>query len=130
MSTMKVATFTDSNNILDPVLTTESDIVLTTESDRVGDVCVLEPFLRCHHCHVIFEYVLQLVQESSDSTGNNFIWCKEYYPQISANILTVDWSTVIYDRSINNYFLYLVSFLQSLIIFMFQLQESVSGLDG
>ena len=45
-------TFVDSDNIL--------DLVLTTQRNRVGDVSVLAPFHRCHHCLVVFEYVLQL----------------------------------------------------------------------
>ena len=61
------------------------------ESVRVGDVCVLEPFPRCYHCPVNFEYILQFAQENlGDSNENNLIWSKENCPQISANILAVD----------------------------------------
>ena len=47
---VKKCTFVDSNNIF--------NIVLTTELNRIGDVTMLEPFPRCHHCPVVFEYVL------------------------------------------------------------------------
>ena len=46
---VKKGTFVDSNNIL--------DLVFATELDRTGDVSVLEPFPKCHHCPVVFEYV-------------------------------------------------------------------------
>ena len=51
----------DSSNILDRVL--------TTEADRVGDICVLEPFLKCHHCLVTFEYVMQFNDEDANETA-------------------------------------------------------------
>ena len=55
---VKDATFVDSNNILNLVL---------TELDRIGDVSVLEPFPICHHCPVVvLEYVLQFTDDDNE----------------------------------------------------------------
>ena len=40
--------------------------MLTIELDRIGDVSVLEPFPRCHHCPVVCECVLQFTDNNED----------------------------------------------------------------
>ena len=47
----KEDSFVDFDNIL--------DLVFSTESDRVGEVWVREAFPKCHHCPVVFEYILE-----------------------------------------------------------------------
>ena len=87
------------------------DRVLTTESDRVGDVCVLESVPRCHHCPVIFEYILQFVlEDSGDSTRNHFIRNKGKILTISIYTLAVDWVTKFDGRSINDVYLIFCKF--------------------
>ena len=61
-------TFVDSSNVL--------DLVLTTERDRVGDVSVLAPFPRCHHCPVIFQYVFQFDKDVDSINSEQLLWCR------------------------------------------------------
>ena len=74
---VKKGTFVDSNNIL--------DLALTTELDRIGDVSVLEPFPRCHHCPVVLEHVLQSTDDNDDEAAEKYLWSKEDYAKISAS---------------------------------------------
>ena len=54
---------------------------------------VLDPFPKCQHCPIVFEYVLQF-----DTPGNSFskavhiLWSKEDHRRISDSILAVDWN--------------------------------------
>ena len=104
---VKEGTFIDSNNIL--------DLVLTTEWDRIGDVLVLEPFPRCHHCPVVCEYVLQFTGDNEDEVVEKRLWSKGNYAELSNSILAVDWLFEFDGRSVNNCFLYLVGVLQALV---------------
>ena len=61
-------TFIHSNDIL--------DVLLTTESHKVGDVCVLGPFPRCH-CLSSFHNVLQFVQEDSGDSTVSHLECSK-----------------------------------------------------
>ena len=79
---MSRGTFVDSDNIL--------DLVLTTERDRVGDVSVLASFPRCHHCPVVFEYVLQFDKDVTSVNNERLLWCKGNYGKISAHIMSLD----------------------------------------
>ena len=101
-------TFVDFNNIL--------DLLLMTELDRIGDVSVLEPFSRCHHCLVVLEYVLQFTDNNDeDEADEKYLWSKGDYAKISASILAIDWVSEFDGRSMNDAFLYLVEILQSLV---------------
>ena len=64
--------------------------MLTTELDRIGDVSVLEPFPRCHHCPVVCEYVLQFSGGNEDEVVAKRLWSKGDYARISDSILAVD----------------------------------------
>ena len=97
----------DSNNIL--------DLVLTTEADRVGNICVLEPFPECHHYPVTFEYVTQFNDEDANESASHLMWSRGNYTQISASIIAVYWITEFDGKSINESFLYFVDILQTLV---------------
>ena len=99
---VKEGTFVDSD-ILNWVLSTESDRV------RVGEVCVLEPFPKCHHCPIVFEYVLQFdIPDGSSSKAVRILWSKGDYRKISDSILAVDWDFEFDSRSIEACFSYFV----------------------
>ena len=85
-------TLGDSNNIL--------DLVLTTEADGVGDICVLEPFPKCHHCPVTFEYVVQFNDEDANEGASHLMWSRGNYARISASIIVVGWIMEFDGRSI------------------------------
>ena len=68
----------------------ESDLLFfhgPTELDRTGDVSVLEHLPKCHHCPVVFEYVLQYTGHNEDDAVKKHLWSKEDY----ASILAIDW---------------------------------------
>ena len=82
------------------------------ESDRVGDICILKPCPTCHHCAVIFECILHFVHEdASDTTENYLLWNRKNYPQISENVLAIDWVKEFNGRSINNCFFFYIAIL-------------------
>ena len=37
---------------------------------------MLEPFPRCHHCPVVFEYVLQFADDYGDEVEEVHVWSK------------------------------------------------------
>ena len=102
---VKEGTFVDSNNIL--------DLALTTELDRIEDVSVLEPFPRCHHCPVVFEYDLQFADDD-DEVEEKHMWSKGNYARLSTSILAVDWLFEFDGRPVNDCFVYLAAVLLAL----------------
>ena len=68
---VKEGTFVDSGNFL--------DLVLTTEDDCVGDVQVLPPFPRCHHCPVVFQYFLQYDNLAAEADTTSRLWFSSNY---------------------------------------------------
>ena len=94
----------------------QTDLVLSTESDRVGEVCVLEPFPKCHHCVVVFEYVLQFdIPGNSSSKSVRILWSKEDYRRIFDCMLAVDWEFEFDSRLIEACFSYFVHVMKILI---------------
>ena len=45
---------------------------------------MLAPFPRCHHCPVVFEYILQF-DKDVDSINDEWLLCKGNYGGISAH---------------------------------------------
>ena len=82
--------------------------------DRVN-VCVLKLFPVCHHCPVIFVYVWQFDNKDVTARMRHVVWSKKNYAQISENTWAVDWITEFEGRSLNRCYLYLVSFVQTLV---------------
>ena len=81
---VRESTFVDSNNLF--------DFVFTTKSDRVGEVWVLERFSKCHHCPVVFEYILHFdIPSNVCNTNVRILWSKGDCRRISDSILAVDW---------------------------------------
>ena len=78
-------TFPRSGNIL--------DLVLTSESDRIGQVEVLPPIPGCDHSPTKFEYAFSLdVPNASMTTGaKHKHWFKGNYTAISSHLASVDW---------------------------------------
>ena len=105
---VKEGTFVDSNNIL--------DLILSTEADRVGEVRVLEPFPRCHHCPVVCEYILQFnITENFLNSSERILWSKGNYMRMSDNILAVDWDYEFDSKSLDECYTYFVHFMKELI---------------
>ena len=61
--------------------------MLTTELDRIGDVSVLEPFPRCHHCPVVYQYVLQFSDDNEDEVVVKHLWSKGDYAMLRFQII-------------------------------------------
>ena len=59
--------------------------------DRIDDVSVLAPFIRCHHCPVVFEYVFQFDKDVDSINSEQLLWCKSNYGKISAPIKSLGW---------------------------------------
>ena len=80
-------TYPRSGNIL--------DLVLTSESDRIGLVKVLSPFPGCDHCPTMFEYafVADHSQESYSSQASpHKHWHKGNYGAITHHLASLDWN--------------------------------------
>ena len=91
-------------------------ICFSTEADRVGEVQVLEPFPRCHHCHVVFEYILQFsIPEIFSNSSERILWSKGHYMLMFDNILAVDWDYEFDSRSLDGCCTYFVNFMKELI---------------
>ena len=63
---------------------------------------MLEPFPRCHHCPVVFEYVLQFADDDEYEVEGKCMWSKEDYARLSSSISAVDWLFEFDGRSIND----------------------------
>lgn len=75
-------TFLPSGNIL--------DLILTSESDRVGEIRVLPPFPNCGHSPTLCSYIFQDISRSQMSYSHR-LWHKGKYHKISSHLSTVDW---------------------------------------
>ena len=82
-------TFPTSGNVL--------DLVLTTDSERIGYVRVLAPLPSCTddplmvgHCPVVFSYVSQTLPARED-VSSRILWHKGAFNEISAGLAALDW---------------------------------------
>ena len=79
------AKFVTSGNIL--------HLFLTSETDRVGEVLVLPPILRCGHSSVICDYVyISDLEDESSKDQQKYLWHRGNYGQLSEALSRVDWS--------------------------------------
>lgn len=80
-------TFFPSSNIL--------DLVLTSESDRVLEVQIDPPFPACHHALIVFSYLIVAQDLGSktkyDDIGLKRDWYKGNYKKINIEIKNVEW---------------------------------------
>ena len=100
-------TFVHSGNIL--------DLVLTTESDRVGDVRVLTNFSRCDHCPVVLQYYFQTGVEIVTTSKCKYSWHRGNYNRINSVLEDIDWDYEFCDISVDSMFSRLKSILSHLI---------------
>ena len=105
---MKEGTFIDSDNIL--------DLVFTTEADRIGIAEIHPPLPRCHHCPVVFEYVLQKnVLVDAGQNGSRCLWGWADHNTISGKLWSVDWNWEFEGRSTGDCFVLFSTYIESLI---------------
>lgn len=80
-------TFVSSGNIL--------DLVLSTESDRIMDLNVFPPFPNCGHALVNVDYLFHLGNSGNwsetKSVRTSFCWSRGRYAQMNASLSQVDW---------------------------------------
>ena len=101
-------TFVHSGNVL--------DLVLSVDSDRVGDVGVLGNFPNCGHCPVVLQYYFQSgVDISSPDVPNKYSWYKGKYNRIENQLSDVDWEYELCDLTVDEMFSKLKSILSPLI---------------
>ena len=79
--------------------------MLIAKLDRIGDVSVMEPFPRCHHCPVVCEYMLQF-KGDNEEVAKKRLWSKGDYAKLSTSILAVNLLFELDEISVNNCFLY------------------------
>ena len=104
------ATYPRSGNIL--------DLVLTSESDRIGLVKVLPPLPGCDHSPILFEYAF--VADSSHETASSLHhthrnWHKGNFGSIANCLASTDWDLELSYLSADNSFKHLVSILHNLV---------------
>ena len=80
---VREATFKGSNNIL--------DLILTTETDRVGDVQVHPPWPHCHHNPVLFEYVFQYGVQQDEANQSKHSWHRANFTAMRERLSRADW---------------------------------------
>ena len=80
---VKEPTFPRSGNIL--------DLILTSESDRIGRVEVLCPLPGCDHCPTTLEYIFSGQLQASRSLQHKRAWHKGDYKALCKELSEVDW---------------------------------------
>ena len=77
-------TFFPSGNIL--------DLILTTDSDRVGDVYGTSPLPGCHHCPVVCSLVYMFnTDDVPDRLADSRSWSRANFSNISEDIASINW---------------------------------------
>ena len=104
---VREGTFMPSGNVL--------DLVLTSETDRVGELYLLPPFPRCHHCPVVFEYFMQLESPEEENAELRRMWFKGNYERVSLRLEEVDWGSQFRDLLVGECFVLLIDCINSLI---------------
>ena len=67
------------------------DLVFETEADKIGVVEIYPTLPRCHHCPVIFEYVLQqCVKGDVGQNGSLRLWEKVAHDAVSWKLWSTD----------------------------------------
>ena len=77
------ATFPRSGNIL--------DLILTTDTDRVSEVEVRPPPPGCDHCSIQCQYTFDREIQSPTHTQQHICWFKGKYNAINRSLLEIDW---------------------------------------
>ena len=108
---IKEPTFLPSGNIL--------DLILTSESDRIGSLDVLSPFPQCHHTIILFQYVFQFHSldnaPGTDELRSLRAWHKGKYARIRDHLSCVDWDYELAHLSVNDKYLKFLNILTPLI---------------
>ena len=79
-------TFPRSGNVL--------DLLLTSESDRVGSLNVSAPLPGCDHCLISFDYIFDISPDGTLFSGPSTLsrdWNKGHYHSAARNLNDVDW---------------------------------------
>ena len=90
-------TFISSSNIL--------DLVLSTESDRITNLNIFPPFPNCGHVIVTIDYVFQsdISQHSMDTPLNRiYNWSRGKYDKMIASLERIDWDLKLMFLGIND----------------------------
>ena len=102
-------TYPRSGNIL--------DLILTSESDRVGLIEVIAPLPGCDHCPTAFDYVFsnQLDPAPNSAPTVQRAWHKGRYRAISRSLETTNWDYELAYRDADDSFNHLAETLSDLI---------------
>ena len=76
-------TYPRSGNVL--------DLILTSESDRIGAVDVLPPLPGCDHCPITCHYIFGFSTSFNQPFSHRKLWHKGNYKQISSCLAEIDW---------------------------------------
>ena len=106
------STYPRSGNIL--------DLILTSETDRIGLSSVLPPLPSCDHCPTEFQYVF--ADRQSSSSSQPYIsqhpkrsWHKGKYRAISEHPASIDWDLELYCLNADACYKHLTTILHRLI---------------
>ena len=77
-------TFTTSNNIV--------DLILVSNTEIVGDVTIVPPRPKCHHCPVVLDLSIE-VNDVSNSV-NVSLWNKGKYTAINEEHERINWESM------------------------------------
>ena len=95
-----------ANNIL--------DLVLTSETDRVLSTNVLPPFPNCDHCVILCSYVFQFKCHPTPDCSTSYFWPKANFKKINETLSTIDWDFEFSDLTINDAYSRFLSIISSL----------------
>ena len=100
-------TFPRSGNIL--------DLILTSESDRIGDVLVNPPPPGCDHCSIHCSYIFDIELQAQASSSHRLLWYRGKYEEINNILSDIDWDLEFRFLSAYEALLLLLNILQPLI---------------
>ena len=100
-------TFPRSGNIL--------DIILTNESDRIGDVFVNPPPPGCDHCSIHCSYIFDIDLQQPISSAHRLLWHRGKYEKLNSFLTEIDWDQEFQFLTAEEAFKQLATTLQSLI---------------
>lgn len=80
---VKEPTFPRSGNVL--------DLILSTESDRIGSVDVCPPPPGCDHCSIHCDYLFDTEIQAQTQSLSNLVWHRGNYGSISERLREIDW---------------------------------------
>ena len=111
-------TFVTSGNTL--------DLILVSNPEIVGDVTVISPLPRCHHCPVLATLLLPL-EPNSAGVKYTRLWHKGNYSAISEELMSVCWDSLFEGESVDSSYEIFLNMYQELVERYVPLKECNTG---